>query len=88
MSNEKDVLFEVMTPLGFQVRVTHAYWKLIIDIKHPVMAGREEDVRRTWKIPTKFARVNRMKTFICFTGQNEKSDGYVLFRSKRAVKVF
>jgi hypothetical protein len=33
MANENDVLFEVKTPLGFRVRVTHAYWNLIRDIK-------------------------------------------------------
>lgn len=47
MTNKSDILFEVLTPLGFRVRVTHAYWKLIIDIKHPVIAGREGDVRKT-----------------------------------------
>jgi hypothetical protein len=42
MADKKDLFFEVMTPLGFRVRVTHAYWELIITIKHPVMAGRED----------------------------------------------
>ncbi len=51
MSEEKEILFEVMTPLGFQVRVTKAYWELIVTIKHPVMAGREEDVKKTLAQP-------------------------------------
>jgi len=42
-----DVLFEVMTPLGFRVRVSLSHWELIITVKHPVMAGRELDVRKT-----------------------------------------
>jgi len=33
----EDLLFEVLTPLGFNVRVTHAYWEMIVTIKHPVM---------------------------------------------------
>ncbi len=40
MADDQDVLFEVMTPLGFRVRVTRGYWDLIINIKHPVMTGR------------------------------------------------
>jgi hypothetical protein len=39
---EGDLLFEAVTPLGFKVRVTRAYWELIITIKHPIMAGRED----------------------------------------------
>jgi hypothetical protein len=56
MTNESDVLFEVTTPLGFRVRVTHAYWKLIVDIKHPVMARREEDVRKALEDPDEICR--------------------------------
>jgi len=40
------------------------------------------------KILMKFARANRIPTFICFTGWNEKSDGYVLFPNKQVVKDF
>ena len=87
MTDEADILFKVMTPLGFQVHDTHAYWKLIVDIKHPIMTGREEDVRKHWKTRTKFGRANRMETSICFTGQNEKRDGYVLFPNKPVAKV-
>ena len=40
-----DILFEVMTPLGFAVRVTKSYWELISSLKHPVMRGHMEDVK-------------------------------------------
>ncbi|MGC1375191.1 MAG: hypothetical protein WA821_03155 [Anaerolineales bacterium] len=46
-----DLLFDVLTPLGFRVRVTRAYWELITTIKHPVMAGREADVEETLRNP-------------------------------------
>jgi hypothetical protein len=46
-----DLLFEVVTPLGFSVRVTRSYWELIVTIKHPVMSGREADVRSTLQNP-------------------------------------
>ena len=40
-----DLVFDVITPLGFWVHVTRAYWELITTIKHPVMAGREDEVK-------------------------------------------
>ena len=46
-----DLLFDVMTPLGFKVHVTRAYWETITTIKHPVMAGRENDMRETLQNP-------------------------------------
>jgi hypothetical protein len=46
-----DFLFDVLTPLGFRVRVTHAYWELITTIKHPTMAGHEADVEETLRNP-------------------------------------
>lgn len=51
MAGEKELLFEVLTPLGFRVRVTRAYWEMIVTVKHPVMLGREEDVRKTLGLP-------------------------------------
>ena len=56
MPNDEDMLFEVTTPLGFRVRVTHVYWKRIVDIKHPVMTGREEDVRKVLEDPDEIRR--------------------------------
>jgi len=46
-----DLLFEALTPLGFRVRVSRSYWELIVTIKHPVMAGRESDVKETLEHP-------------------------------------
>jgi hypothetical protein len=44
-ANKGDLLFEVMTPLGFRVRVSRSYWEWIVAIKHPLMSGRESDVK-------------------------------------------
>jgi hypothetical protein len=51
VSDGSNIYFEVSTPLGFRVRVTHSYWELIVTIKHPVMAGRELAVRETLQSP-------------------------------------
>jgi hypothetical protein len=50
--------------LGFRVRVTHAYWELIVTIKHPVMAGREEDVKKTLEQPDEIRQSRSKCLFI------------------------
>ena len=45
--DDDDLLFELVTPLGFSVRTTVRYWNLIVTVKHPVMRDRLEDVKMT-----------------------------------------
>ena len=51
MPDDNDFLFEVSTPLGFQVHVTRTYWEIITTIKHPVMVGREAFVQEVLTNP-------------------------------------
>ncbi len=41
-----DLLFEVLTPLGFTVHCTDAYWRFIVSVKHPVLTGQDNDIQR------------------------------------------
>ena len=65
-----NILFEVMTPLGFRVRVTRAYWRIITEIKHPVMRGREEDVKETLRNP-----VGR---WVCAVAKRLNGEGFLI----------
>jgi hypothetical protein len=90
MADKKNVFFEVMTPLGFRVRVTHAYWELIVTIKHPVMAGREEDVKKTLEQPDEirqsksdqnvylFYKAEREKRWICAVSRQTGEEGFLI----------
>ena len=90
MANETDILFEVMTPLGFRVRLTQAYWNLIIDVKHPVMAGREDDVRKALEDPDEirksksdenvylFYRAEREKRWLCAVSKQTGEEGFLI----------
>ena len=90
MSEEKEILFEVMTPLGFQVRVTKVYWELIVTIKHPIMAGREEDVKKVLAQPDEirqsksdemvflFYKEEREKRWICAVSKQTGSEGFLI----------
>lgn len=85
-----DLLFDVLTPLGFRVRATRTYWELIITIKHPVMAGHEEDVRETLRNPDEvrqsksdpkvylFYKPERIGRWICAVAKRLDGDGYLI----------
>jgi len=90
MADDNDVLFEVVTPLRFRVRVTKSYWELIVTIKHPVMAGREEDVRRALEEPDEirqsksdenvylFYKAEREKRWICAVSKRTGEEGFLI----------
>jgi hypothetical protein len=85
-----DVLFEVLTPLGFRVRVTLAYWELIITVKHPIMAGRENDVKETLENPSEirrsksdpdvylFYKPERIGRWVCAVAKQRDGDGFLI----------
>ncbi len=57
---------EVVTPLGFRVRVTQSRWEVIIGIKHPVMKGQEREVLETLRDPDQIRRSKRDQTVFLF----------------------
>ncbi len=85
-----EILFEVLTPLGFNVRVSRNYWTLIVTIKHPVMRRREIDVHNTLKEPDEirqsrndptvylFYKLERPKRWICAVVKRLNRDGFLI----------
>lgn len=91
MENPSDQLvLDVETPLGFRVRVTHAYWEFLVSFKHPAMAGRQRDVERALATPDEvrrsradgsvllFYRAERMRRWICAVCRRLNGDGFLL----------
>ena len=84
------MLFEVMTPLGFQVRVTRAYWEVIATIKHPAMTGREGEVKVALEDPAEirlsrndpqvylFYKLEQMGLWICAVAKRLDSEGFLI----------
>lgn len=52
----KEIYFEVITPLGVRVRTTKDYWNYIVDVKHQTMRGKEEIVKETLRNPEEICR--------------------------------
>jgi len=91
MENPSDDLkFEAMTPIGFRVRVTRTYWTLIITTKHPIMEGRELDVKRTLETPDEvrlsradprvylFYKYEREERWVCGVSKRLDQDGFLI----------
>lgn len=89
-AEDKDLLFEVMTPLGFRVRVSRSYWKVIISNKHPVMAGHESDVKSALQNPDEirrskidsavylFYKTQRKGRWVCAVSKRKNGDGFLI----------
>jgi hypothetical protein len=85
-----EILWEVSTPLGFRVRVTRAYWEVIITIKHPVMAERQADVQVALASPDEirqsksdadvllFYKRTGAHRWVCAVARRLNSDGFLI----------
>lgn len=83
MEPDPDLLFEVLTPLGFRVRVTRGRWNLITTVKHPVMVGREDVVRATLESPEQI-RQSRSDSDVLLFYRADGSNRWVCAVAKRA----
>jgi len=84
------VLFEIETPLGFNVRVSRSRWKLISTVKHPAMAGRELTVKATLEKPDQvrqsrsdrtvflFYKAEHSKRWVCAVAKKGAGDGFLI----------
>ncbi len=90
MTDERDILFEVETPLGFRIRVTVEYWNLIVTVKHPVMFGREKEVLEVLRNPDEirlskkdpsvflFYRLERINRWVCAVTRRLDGEGFLI----------
>ena len=68
----KNLLFEVSTPIGFKIRTTESYWKLI-ESKHPEVTGKILLAKSTLKMPDVIRRSKADKSVYLFY---KKINGY------------
>jgi hypothetical protein len=86
----KQTFFEVLTPLGFSVRVTREYWEMIVKVKHPAMQGREIDVQNALRTPDEirrsrsdpavflFYRLERLGRWVCAVAKRLNGKGFLI----------
>ena len=88
--SKEDLLFDVVTPLGFRVRVSRSYWNIIISVKHPVMTGHEQEVKSTLQKPEEirqsktdasiylFYKTQRKGRWVCAISKKLNSEGFLI----------
>jgi hypothetical protein len=81
-SYSDDVFLEAMTPLAFRVQVSRSHWQLIITVKHPIMAGRESDVKSTLEKPSEI-RLSRSDPAVYLFYSPEPKGRWVCAVTKR-----
>ncbi|RMH32101.1 MAG: DUF4258 domain-containing protein [Nitrospirae bacterium] len=85
----EDTIFEVNTPLGFSVHCTRKYWKFIIEHKHPILCGKEQEVERTLADPDEVRRSrkdynvllfyrNWSPRWLCAVAKQEDTSGFLI----------
>lgn len=87
---DKELFFKVITPLEFRIRVTRAYWDLIVTVKHPVRAGREVDVQAALTKPDEirrsrgdpnvylFYKSENRQRWLCAVIKRSNDDGFLI----------
>lgn len=71
MEDDNPLLFDVATPLGFNVRCTENYWERLTT-KHPPIAERLEDVKQTLTDPDEVHQSRRDENVLLFYRADEK----------------
>jgi len=71
----------VKTPLGFRVRVYHSNWERIIKLKHPVMEGKEDEVKKALAAPDEI-RLSKIDSSVCLFYLAQGSGHWVCAVSK------
>jgi hypothetical protein len=85
-----DILFQVVTPLGFRVRTSQQYWNFLVTEKHETLRGREDavaealgdpsEVRRSRSDPNVFLfyRVERPGRWLCVVTKRLNGEGFII----------
>ena len=83
-------LIQEATPLGFRVYTTSRYWDIIVTMKHPVMAGRKDDVPEVLRSPDEirqsisdpsvflFYRLERPGRCLCVVVKRLDGEGFII----------
>jgi hypothetical protein len=90
MAEKDEILFEVETPLGFSVRTTEEYWRVITEEKHSAMINKLEEVQLTLMEPDEirqskidpriylFYRPLRPRRWICAVAKSLNGTGFLV----------
>ncbi len=84
-----DIEFEITSKLGKTISTSQAYWKIITEIKHPIIKGKQKLVMQTLINPDIIKRSSKDRDiylhyrkisdrFICVVTKHENGTGFVV----------
>ncbi len=83
------VRFKVRSILGKEIRITEEYWKLISEVKHPIIQRYEAEVKEAIKSPDEVRRSKKDALvflyykkygdlFVCALVRHLNNEGYII----------
>jgi hypothetical protein len=84
-----EIAFEVKSQLGALVKTTHSYWKIITQVKHPSIQGKEKLVKEVLRVPDEI-RVSKKdnkvylfykkyaKRLLCVVARIDDGEGFII----------
>lgn len=66
-----ELLFNILSPLGFTVRTNRGYWQKIV-LKHPDIKDRIDEIKNTLRDPIEMRESSRDENILLFYGAKEK----------------
>jgi len=84
-----EIYFEVVSVLGKKIRTTKEHWKLISEIKHPIIKEHEKEVKETLAEPDEIRQSRKdlsvflyyrksEKYFVCVLVKHLNSEGFII----------
>lgn len=89
MPNDDEILFEVTTPLDKRIRTTEEYWNFIVTVKHPILKGKKNKVKKSLEDPNFIRRSTKDRRvflyykraedkFICAVCKHLAREGFII----------
>ena len=84
-----DIYFRVQVASGIMIRTTRSHWNLIINVKHPEIANKEEQVQKCLADPLEIRRssedvnvylyyVPQDRYYLCVVARHLNGDGFII----------
>ena len=84
-----EIYFEVVSKLEKRIRTTEKYWRIITNIKHPSVKGKEAEIKRTLENPDFIRRSKtdenvylyykkQNKHFLCVVVKHSDKQGFII----------
>ena len=81
--------FEIISKLEKKIRITERYWRIITNIKHPSIKGKETKIKETLRNPDFIRRSKsdknvylfykkQNKHFLCVVVRHFKKEGFII----------